>query len=43
MIPIPTRSMARFYALSLQAELLTGWSLGREWGRIGRSGQAGAS
>ena len=31
----PARRMARFYALSVQADLLAGWSLVREWGRIG--------
>lgn len=35
----PSRNMARFYALSVQADLLTGWSLVREWGRIGRPGR----
>jgi predicted DNA-binding WGR domain protein len=28
--------MARFYALAVQADLLSGWSLVREGGRIGR-------
>lgn len=31
--------MARFYALSVQADLLGGWNLVREWGRIGRAGR----
>ncbi len=35
----PTRRMARFYAVSIQADLLAGWSLVREWGRIGRPGR----
>jgi predicted DNA-binding WGR domain protein len=35
----PTRNMARFYALSVQADLLAGWTLVREWGRIGRPGR----
>jgi predicted DNA-binding WGR domain protein len=28
----PARNMARFYALAVQADLLAGWSLVREWG-----------
>ena len=35
----PARNMARFCALSLQADLLAGWSPVREWGRIGRAGR----
>lgn len=35
----PARGMARFYSLTLQADLLGGWSLIREWGRIGQPGQ----
>ena len=35
----PARRMARFYALGMQADLLAGWALVREWGRIGRSGR----
>jgi predicted DNA-binding WGR domain protein len=35
----PARRMARFYALAVQADLLSGWSLVREWGRIGRPGR----
>jgi predicted DNA-binding WGR domain protein len=31
--------MARFYALSVQADLWAGWSLVREWGRIGGPGR----
>jgi predicted DNA-binding WGR domain protein len=39
----PARRMARFYRVGLQAELLEadllgGWSLVREWGRIGSPG-----
>jgi predicted DNA-binding WGR domain protein len=33
------RNMARFYALAFRADLLSGWSLVREWGRIGRPGR----
>ncbi|MFL5251964.1 MAG: WGR domain-containing protein [Rhodopila sp.] len=36
----PVRRMARFYALSVQPDLLAGWSVLREWGRIGRAGRA---
>jgi predicted DNA-binding WGR domain protein len=35
----PARNMARFYAVSLQADLLNGWSVVREWGRIVRPGR----
>ena len=35
----PTRRMARFYALGVQADLLAGWGLVREWGSIGRGGR----
>jgi predicted DNA-binding WGR domain protein len=35
----PARRMARFYALAVQGDLLAGWSLVREWGRIGRPGR----
>jgi predicted DNA-binding WGR domain protein len=35
----PSRNMARFYALAVQSELLGGWSVVREWGRIGRAGR----
>lgn len=35
----PSRNMARFYALAVQSDLLAGWSLVREWGRIGRPGR----
>jgi hypothetical protein len=33
------QNMARFYAVGLQADLLDGWSVVREWGRIGRPGR----
>lgn len=33
------RNMARFYALDVQPTLFGEWSLVREWGRIGQSGQ----
>jgi predicted DNA-binding WGR domain protein len=35
----PARHMARFYSLAVQADLLAGWSLVREWGRIGWAGR----
>lgn len=35
----PQRNMARFYALRAQAGLFGGWTLVREWGRIGSPGQ----
>jgi predicted DNA-binding WGR domain protein len=35
----PARNMQRFYALAVHADLLDGWSLLREWGRIGRPGR----
>ena len=35
----PDQNMARFYTMSLQADLFGEWSLVREWGRIGRGGQ----
>ena len=35
----PARRMARFYSLAVQADLLAGWSLVREWGRIGSPGR----
>jgi predicted DNA-binding WGR domain protein len=34
----PRHNMARFYRLDVQPELFGGWTLTREWGRIGRSG-----
>jgi predicted DNA-binding WGR domain protein len=35
----PARNMRRFYVLAVHADLVTGWSLVREWGRIGRPGR----
>jgi predicted DNA-binding WGR domain protein len=35
----PARRISRFYALAVQANLLSGRSLVREWGRIGRPGR----
>jgi len=35
----PPRNMARFYRLDMQPDLFGGWSLVREWGRIGRAGR----
>ena len=32
------QNMARFYLLDVQPDLFGGWSLIREWGRIGRAG-----
>ncbi|WP_334407664.1 WGR domain-containing protein [Bradyrhizobium sp. AZCC 2289] len=32
------RNVARFYKLDVQRTLFGGWSLVREWGRIGRPG-----
>ena len=32
-------NMARYYHMTLQPTLFGGWSLVREWGRIGRGGQ----
>jgi predicted DNA-binding WGR domain protein len=34
------RNISRFYLLAVQPELFGRWSLVREWGRIGRPGQA---
>jgi predicted DNA-binding WGR domain protein len=34
----PQRNRFRFYRLSLEPNLFGGWSLVREWGRIGRAG-----
>jgi len=34
--------MARFYGLGMQADLLAGWALVREWGRIGCRGRVRA-
>ncbi len=36
---IPAGNQHRFYLLSVQPNLFGGWSLIREWGRIGSSGQ----
>ena len=35
----PVRNMQRFYVLAVHADLVDGWSLVREWGRIGRRGR----
>jgi predicted DNA-binding WGR domain protein len=35
----PDRNMARFYSMSLQADLFGEWALQREWGRIGSAGR----
>ena len=35
----PARNMLRFYKLAIQGDLLSGWSVVREWGRIGRAGR----
>ncbi len=32
-------NMNRFYRMEVQPELFGGWTLWREWGRIGRGGQ----
>jgi predicted DNA-binding WGR domain protein len=32
-------NMRRFYKLDIQPSLFGGWSLVREWGRIGRAGR----
>jgi predicted DNA-binding WGR domain protein len=34
----PERGMFRFYRLDVQPDLFGGWTLIREWGRIGRPG-----
>ena len=34
----PDQNMARFYRLDVQPDLFGGWSLWREWGRMGCSG-----
>jgi len=33
------RNLARFYVVAVHADLVDGWSLVREWGRIGRRGR----
>ena len=35
----PARTMARFYAMTLQPTLFGEWALLREWGRIGSAGR----
>jgi len=35
----PVKNQARFYSLAVLPNLFGEWSLQREWGRIGRSGQ----
>lgn len=35
----PDKSMARFYAMSVQPNLFGEWSLVLEWGRIGSNGR----
>jgi predicted DNA-binding WGR domain protein len=35
----PARRMARFYSLAVHADLWAGWSVVREWGRIGNPGR----
>ena len=35
----PDRNMARFYSMSVQANLFGEWALLREWGRIGSAGR----
>jgi predicted DNA-binding WGR domain protein len=35
----PDRSMQRFYALTVHPDLISGWTLLREWGRIGSPGR----
>lgn len=32
-------NMNRFYRMEVQPDLFGGWTLWREWGRIGRGGQ----
>jgi predicted DNA-binding WGR domain protein len=32
------RTVARFYVVAVHADLMDGWSLVREWGRIGHRG-----
>jgi predicted DNA-binding WGR domain protein len=36
---VPVRNQHRFYLLSVQPTLFGGWSLIREWGRIGSPGR----
>ena len=35
----PEANKWRFYSLDIQPDLFGGWSLVREWGRIGRHGK----
>lgn len=35
----PAKRMARFYRTDVQPDLFGGWSLWREWGRIGQAGK----
>jgi predicted DNA-binding WGR domain protein len=35
----PAQRMSRFYSVSVQADLLAGWCVVREWGRIGHPGR----
>ena len=35
----PEKNKWRFYHLDVQPDLFGGWSLVREWGRIGRAGK----
>jgi predicted DNA-binding WGR domain protein len=35
----PEKSMQRFYALVVHPDLISGWTLLREWGRIGSPGR----
>jgi predicted DNA-binding WGR domain protein len=35
----PEQNMQRYYCFSVQPDLLGGYCLIREWGRIGRAGQ----
>ena len=34
----PHKNMARFYRLDVQPDLFGGWTLWREWGRMGHAG-----
>jgi predicted DNA-binding WGR domain protein len=35
----PSRNMNRFYRMDVQPDLFGGWTLWREWGRLGRGGR----
>jgi len=39
----PAKRMHRYYRMDVQPDLFGEWCLMREWGRIGRSGQARAA